>query len=342
MVKSIAMITPWNVRCGVATYSKYLVDALAEEDVEVYVARLPRFGIKTRELIIDVAERIPYDKVDIIHCQHEYGLYQNLELPFYSTLRRYGKPIITTMHSVGRFETDVIIGKISSKCIVHNLHCSKLFNLPATIIPHGVPPVRMLDRAQAKKMLGIDPKIPIVGYLGFISAYKGLETLITAMSKVKTPAGLLIAGGWHVGDETDYINTLHQLGDKMLGKKVNWIGFVPEEKLLATYSAMDVFVYPARLATESGAILQAMSYGKAILANDLPPYKEKEKVGALTTYNKTPESLALMIDELLNNKQLCDKLEKGAVDYAEKNSWSNIAKQHIKLYDSLMEKNGEN
>jgi len=103
------MITPWKKRCGIYTYSRDLVDALARAGVDVYVVPLPRFGSKTAEIMENVASKVPFDDVDLIHVQHEYGLYVNLENIFYRTLKQFGKPIVTTMHAVGNFQLDPLL-----------------------------------------------------------------------------------------------------------------------------------------------------------------------------------------------------------------------------------------
>ena len=61
----IAMITPWNVRCGIYTYSRDLIDALAELDNEVYVVRFPRFGMKNEAIMENLANRIPVDEIEL-------------------------------------------------------------------------------------------------------------------------------------------------------------------------------------------------------------------------------------------------------------------------------------
>ncbi|GAH09606.1 unnamed protein product, partial [marine sediment metagenome] len=178
----IAMVTSWACRCGIFTYSEQLSYALTrqkdsrEEDVEVYIVRLPRFGNKYPKTMENVANSVPKD-AEIISVQHEYGLYKNLEYDFYAALKSLGKPIVTTMHAVGNFTADQIISVLSNEIIVHNEFCKKRFNYPCRIIPHGCDPTNPMDRREAKKALAIPPEVPIVGYIGFISNYKGLETL---------------------------------------------------------------------------------------------------------------------------------------------------------------------
>ena len=336
----VAMVTTWKTRCGIASYSEKLARALAEQDVEVFIVRLPRFGRKSAEIVRDVAEKVPYDRVDLVHVQHEYGLYQGFESVFYETLRLFKKPIVTTMHAVGNWEFDGLIAGISNKVIVHNEFCLKRFGFPKTVvIPHGAQPVETVDAKEAKKALDINVDMPVVGYLGFISSYKGLEDLIEAVMKVPN-ARLLIGGGYHVETETPYMDKLKRGADKLLGKRVRWLGFVPDEKMGVTYAAMDVFVYPSRWATESGALITALSHGRAVIARNLSAFKEKEKKGALMTFKNIPD-LSKKIKQLLKDDTLRLQLEKGAREYAEKTSWAVVAKQHIDLYESLIPSKGQ-
>lgn len=327
----IALVTSWNVRCGIATYSQDLANALAQEDVEVYVVRLSRFGAKTPDLMVDTADRIPYDKVDLVHIQHEYGIFQGLEAPFFTSVRSHGKPIVTTMHAVGDWDKDTLISKASNKIVTHNMNCHDRFMHPSIVIPHGVISAEPTERKLAKTMLNIAKDAPVVGYLGYISNYKGLETLVTAMTKVPK-AGLLICGGWFTRQSTDYINDLQNWSVKLLGKRVQFTGYIPDEKLADAYGAMDILVYPSRFATESGALLHAIGYGKAIIASNVPSFKEKEPY--IMTFNDVAD-LAARINMLLENEEARYALELNARRYAAENSWASVAKRHVELYRNL-------
>ena len=334
----VAMISTWKVRCGIASYTENLANALGQQDVEVFIVRLPRFGFKNPQIIQNVAEHVPFQEVDLVHVQHEYGLYQGFELALYNVLKAANKPIVTTMHAVGNWDIDNIIKKFSNHIIVHNKFCFKRFNYPlmfknTSIIPHGASPTVATPNKEAKEALSLKPNWKVVGYLGFVSSYKGLETLIETMIKVKN-AGLLIGGGWHKGDQTDYINRLKEVTLKVLPNRCQWLGFVEDSKLATVYGAMDILVYPSLYATESGALITALSYGKAVIANALPPFKEKEKEGALITFRSITD-LQHKIKKLLADDHLRLKLEEGAKAYAEKTSWINVASKHVELYSSL-------
>jgi len=332
------MITPWNVKCGISTYSRSLVNAIANHGHEVYIIKLPRFGHLNQATLQNVVDSIPTDKIDLTHVQHEYGLYRSLEKSFYSSLKSLGKPKFTTMHAIRIWAIDHVVSTASDKVIVHNEFCQGRFAGESIIIPHGASPLKTPPPpiVECKKSLGISPKVPVVGYLGFISTYKGLETLINAMVKVPK-AGLLIGGSWHTEEETVYIFGLKELTLKLLSKRCHWLGYISDEDMGRVYASMDCLVYPSRYATESGALITALGNGKAVIANALKPFIEKEKAGALITFKQdSVDDLARKIRKLLRDKKLQRRLEEGAKKYCEKTAWPTIAKQHIELYQDLV------
>lgn len=335
----IGLVTSWHVKCGIASYSEALSKALAEQDVEVYIIRIPRFGLKIPEVFQKIAERIP-EEVELVHVQNEYGLFFGIHKAFYNTLREHNKPIITTMHATGNFEVDPTISKLSDAVIVHNEHCSKLFNFKCTIIHHGIWNKECVPPEVAKQSYGIDPRVPIVGYLGFISPYKGLETLINAMVKVPE-AALLVAGGGHTNEDTAYIAELKDDSLKRLSGRCQWIGYVPDEKLAYAYGTQNILIYPSRYVSESGALLTGIGFGKAIIARNLSPIVEKEKEHALMTFNDEKD-LEEKIHMLLSDAEAKKKLEVGARNYAEANSWDAVAKRHISFYEHILDEGKRN
>jgi len=330
----VATVTPHAVRCGIASYSDALSKALAEKGTDVYIIRLPRFGRKTHAILGQVVNKIPVSEVDLIHVQHEYGLYMNMDEAFYGGLKRLEKPIVSTMHAVGNRPIDRVVADASDRIIVHNQFCKKRFRFKSEVIHHGCKPSETMHRDEAMKSVGIDERVPMVGYCGFISSYKGLETLIEAISKIPKSA-LLIGGGWHAGPDTQYIASLNQMTQTLLPHRCQWLGFVPDDELARAYGAMDVVVYPSIYATESGALLMALSHGKATIATRIAPFREKEKLGALTTF-KGVNSLVKKIRRVLKDEEYRASLEEGAKAYAEANSWENVAAQHRELYEELL------
>jgi len=153
---------------------------------------------------------------------------------------------------------------------------------------------------------------------------------------VKVPkAALLIGGGWHTEKSPIYIQQLKQWSLEMLPGRVQWLGYVPDKDMPRAYGAMDIVVYPSLFATESGALLTALSHGKAVISSRLKPFREKEKLGALMTF-KSVGDLTRKIKRLLRDDELRVKLEEGARRYAESVAWSEVARRHVSLYEDVI------
>lgn len=333
----IALLTPWLVKCGVASYSYYLAHALAKQDCEVKVVRLHRFGMRDATYFTHYAEEVPLD-VEVIHVQHEYGLYEWLEENFLSSLRtrllfhRVRKPIVTTMHATGNIKSDSVIRDLCDEVVVHNKHGAAQFSLPCKVIPMGVQKVVKAEAKISKRRWNVKGKV--VGVFGFISPYKGLDVIIDAVSQLKDVT-LLIGGGWHVKTQTPYMAKIKMKAYKQLGDRVKWLGYIKNEDEPYFFGACDVMVYGHRFISESMSLMTALAYGKATLASNLPSFREKARNQTVTIF-KDAEDLKGKIQALLEEPELRGILEKNAEKYAAKNSWDIIAKQHIKLYNSLL------
>ncbi|GAH08517.1 unnamed protein product, partial [marine sediment metagenome] len=127
-------------------------EALANKGVNVYIIRLPRFGRKSDTIFNQVVNKIPVNEIDLIHVQHEYGLYNNYDATFYNGLKRLGKPIVSTMHAVGNLSIDLAIADASDKMIVHNDFCKKRIRVDSELIHHGCKPSEIVPRNVAKKI----------------------------------------------------------------------------------------------------------------------------------------------------------------------------------------------
>lgn len=328
----VAIVTPIFCRCGIATYSEALAPALSRQGVDVYIVRLKRLGLKTIQYFETLAtRRIP--EVDVIHVQHEYGLYKGGEGAFFSRLRQRSgtTPIVTTMHGVASPIPDEIVSNNSDAVIVHNEFCRERFIHDCTVIPHGVHPAETLPMEEAKEKLGLEG--PVVTVFGFIGPYKGYEEAIRTIGLEFPDVTLLAAGGWHVDLETTYIQKMKMVADQIAPGQVKWTGWIEAEDLPAVFGSSDVVLYCNRYATESGALLTSIGYGRCVLARAIPMVREKE--GTVKTF-KTDAELILGLEELLQNPELRAGYEEGARKYAREHSWDRIAEKHMDLYGELL------
>ena len=312
---------------ALATYTENLTRALAKYGVETYIVRLNRFGSKTADYLEHLAtRRIP--KVPLLHIQHEYGLFETREAVFYQALKMIHPEvkIVTTVHGIGMKQQDEVIARFSDLVIVHNQYQKRLFEWPCEVIPHGVQPRKPIEREKAKKLMGLEGE-KVVGCFGFIAPHKGIEDLLYAASKLRD-VKFLVAGGYHVEAETGYMARLK----REAASNVIWTGYVEDADLPKIFGCMDLCVYPSRFVSESGALLTIIGFGKALIARDLPPNREKPVM-----LFKTREDLVDRIREVLDDEDLRLKLEEGSRQYAQANSWMKVAEQHIKNYRKILQ-----
>lgn len=324
----VGIVTPFRVRCGVATYSEDLTKALADLGVSIYVIRLHRLGAKRQPYYEHLASRRIPEGLDLLHVQWEYGLFGGFERVFYALAKDlHDIPIVTTAHATGwRQELDEAVGELSDLVIVHNQFCKMKFmsrKKPA-IIPHGITPWLTVPEDEAKRKLGLEG--PTVGTFGFQSPNKRLEDFLVACKVMDvTP---VVIGGFLMEVETKYMHELKRLG----GDKVKWLGFVPTEEMPTVMGAIDVCVHTSSYVSESGAIATMLGYGKAVVARDLPPNREKPCLELF----KTATDLKDKIKHLIETPSERAALEAKAMKYAQENRWETIARKHISFYKELL------
>jgi len=118
------------------------------------------------------------------------------------------------------------------------------------------------------------------------------------------------------------------------------LGPIEHEALANYYNAADVLVLPSYHESFGLAALEAMSCGTPIVAARVGGLRYLVNDGS-TGYlvsRPCPQSYAVYIESLLSNEHLRRSLGLAARKRAEQFSWSSLARQLLKLYNSLAEK----
>ena len=327
----IAMLTSWNVKCGIFTYTRDLSMALSKLGVDVYIVPVERFCYKPPEYWRYVVNRrIPKD-VDLIHIQNEYGIFRDGYGVFYPLLKSLGKPIVTTMHATGlNLQVDEEVAVYSDIVIVHNEFCRDRFGYPCKIIPHGLYIHKPMDKKRAKKLLGYGVKDFVACIFGFINPYKGYEGVIRILPYVPG-LRLMVAGGWHIDVYTPYMNRIKQLANKVAKNRVRFLGYVDDKDLPKIFGASDICIANYRFATESGALLTTLSYGKCVVAKNIPAFRDKPLI-----FYENEAELANRILELMDKPRKIKIYEDKTLLWCLDRTWNKVAIKHIKIYEKLL------
>jgi glycosyltransferase involved in cell wall biosynthesis len=210
------------------------------------------------------------------------------------------------------------------------------------VIPHGplLHDAQRLTVTAAKEKLSVPDSETLVLWQGIIRSYKGIDFLLDAWRKVKDAgfhARLLIAG---MG-EADLLGAIsEQVGRLDLSDCVSLdFKYIADADLPTYYQAADVLVYPYREVTTSGALMTAMAYGKAIVATDLPAFREvlRNAETALLVKYRSVDELASALMRLIQDEKERERLGSAVAAKSDaENSWSRIAQKTRCCYASVL------
>ena len=146
--------------------------------------------------------------------------------------------------------------------------------------------------------------------VGRLLPVKGVGYLIEALKLTETRPALAI-----VGDEAPgYSGTRQALERQVaalgLQKDVSFLGYFPKEELAAAYLAADLFVLPSVAEGLPLVLLEAMAYGRCVVATNIPGNADVVRDGwnGVLVEPRNPKQLAEAIDSLLRDEGLRARL----------------------------------
>ena len=202
-------------------------------------------------------------------------------------------------------------------------------------IPHG----NFVNAVQDAELLSIFEDLGIMRgkkhllFFGQIKESKGLDLLIEALPQIDPSVNLIIAGRLRKHSFDIYKSLIEMNG---LTHRVKlFLGYITPAMRNKLFHVADAVVLPYRKVYQSGVLIMAMSYGKAVIASDLPPNIEivtNGKTGFLFR-SGDKEALAGTINKVLSNDNLRQEAAKGGYQFAALQlSWKTIAEKWINLF----------
>ena len=175
------------------------------------------------------------------------------------------------------------------------------------VVPYGIQPSRFdLDESGRKRVDELKDGLPTVLFVGRLVPYKGVEFLIRALENV--PARLRIVG---TGFLEEHLRAV--AAEKGVTDRVEFLGQVSEEDLVAHYHACDVFVLPSVTNQEMFGMVQleAMACRKPVISTNLPTGVPWVNQHGKTGYSVAPgnsKELSQSIQLLLSSRELREDL----------------------------------
>lgn len=358
----VGLITPWNQECGIANYSKDLVDNLkCQVTVFCEKSNNPEYHDPKVKVIpcwtnrdnsyLYLVEILKKNKVDVVHVQYNHDLMNSGQLKIFGReLREAGIRGIITLHST-KGGVD-IFGKsfdtliTHSKSSVNDLLGENVTKNQVRIIQIGTSSV---PQTKSKKIACIEKNLdynrPIISNFGFLLPQKGIKEQLRALRIIKNQVPnilLLIVCAIHKTNKelsTKYYNECKSLVENLdlVDNVIFETGYLSYNEIYDYLHCSDIIVLPyvnsAAQATSSAGrtVLAAL---RPVIATNVEIFDDLEDI----VIKIEPRNEGLLVESIL--KLLYDKESQSVIlnnikSFIESTSWKNIAKEHCKIYKSL-------
>jgi glycosyltransferase involved in cell wall biosynthesis len=184
-----------------------------------------------------------------------------------------------------------------------------------------------VDRASARRGLGLASDAEAVLFFGYIRKYKGLDVLLAAWPQIaatRPRARLVIAGDPSLLTPTEF-NELQAAAARV--GAVCRFGYVPLTDVIQYFTAADVLALPYRRVSQSGVLMLALAVGLPVVATNVGALGEllTDKETALLVPPDSRDELATAVSQALADDQLRARLARSGRLLAERCSWPSIA-----------------
>jgi glycosyltransferase involved in cell wall biosynthesis len=310
---NIAMLTSVGERCGIAAYTRALVEGLQTlPDTGVEVVPITE-GKQPREHYVAQAELLNAPHIDVVHIQHEHSFWGGI-LPgksaFWELRYLIKKPVVLTAHTTyaladllkikterrphkwlakqlllrnTAYRDSVDIAPfVSAMTIVHTAAARReLIERGANpnsvqIVPTGVPKaLRAPTGGKAfRERHGLHGR-RFVTIFGYIAPNKGYELTLDILPQLPEDVVLVIAGGIRVPGEEPYAECVNGLIARSgQANRVVVTGFLSDDDVAEAMEASDLVLAPHTWATGSYSVTLPLTHGRPVLASDLDCFHE--------------------------------------------------------------------
>lgn len=300
-----------------------------------------------------LAEEHSYDLIhghDWLVAHASAALASELEIPYVTTIhatehgRHQGwvdKPPQSSIHGIERWMAQRADSVITCSHYMRG-HVADIFDIDErriTVIPNGIDPadLRPVDDLQSLRAQFASPEQKLVLLVGRLVYEKGFQLALEALPGVieRVPGvRFLVAGsGTH---EAELKDQAERLGLSEHGVFLGWIG---DDALHSLYRIADLCVVPSLYEPFGLVALEAMASGCPCIVADTGGLREVvpagERVG-LRFNGGDPEHLGVMIERLLVDDELRERLVVEASEHVLSFDWSDVAERTQVVYGDLV------
>ena len=177
-----------------------------------------------------------------------------------------------------------------SQAVIADINKFDHKNKPKSWAPHPIYDHygELIDKSEARKLLGFDTQGRYVLFFGFIRDYKGLDLLIDAFGdlRIQDMGIKLVVAGEFYGDPAPYLDRIRTLD--ISNEVVLCTDYIPDNEVNRYFRACDLVAQPYKSATQSGVTQIAFHFEKPMLVTNvggLPEIVPDGKIGYVVEPN---------------------------------------------------------
>jgi glycosyltransferase involved in cell wall biosynthesis len=359
--------TPGDGSCGIGTYARNLLDGI--DDVDADTVFIPQDDRSLRYFVA-LAVQAVRGGGDVIHVQHEYGLFRRdgskypgvMGLVFFPLLYLLSsvrsKRTVVTMHSVLKLQPDeaslsvrlylILMHKLLALCTAHlvflSSDCASKFLSDIDLDPeeysvlsHGVKTDVPTDvsTAEAKRQFGFDPDDDLVAIPGFIRPPKGHDIFIEVARRLPEYEFVIAGGARPKGADFEFAERIRREAPE----NVTVTGVLDDEDYWRALAAPDLALLPYRVVTQSGTFNCCASQELPVLASDADYFTRIENRWGVPETVDIDDTAAIVdrIRTLLEDDTRRRRLASIMHQYKRANSFEQVGSDHMRIYHHVRE-----
>jgi glycosyltransferase involved in cell wall biosynthesis len=207
------------------------------------------------------------------------------------------------------------------------------------VIPHGALDY-YLSFEENGPAASVSNASQTVMFFGNIEAYKGLDVLIRAFAllpaDLQARTQLLVAGS----PNTDIASLKKLARDLKIEARIVWkLGYIREEEVPELFRSASIVALPYRAIDQSGVLMTAVAFGKAIVASRTGGFPEviQDGVNGILVTPGNAQELAGALQSLLANPARRFAMEQATSHLARTElAWSSSAQKTVALYEAVL------
>jgi glycosyltransferase involved in cell wall biosynthesis len=361
----VAIVCNWDDKCGISTYSNYLVKAMLPKVAAIKVFSEtktdrsidPETKIEVEDCwerggnLLPLAERILDWSPDFIIVQHEFGIFPDAFrfMQFIQAVKRV--PTITCMHSIYHHLDKLVYTEAIPNIIVHTKQAKNALQEMGNssrvfVIHHGC-----VQSAETDEIWNIMRNSYTIMQFGFGFRYKGVDRALQAVAnlvhgdpKFKNLYYFYLCSSNshnHLANQ-EYCDYLLKLAEELgIRDNVTIVMKYQSDKMLNLYLRLaKLVVFPYLINDDnmvygsSGAVRLAMAAKRPVIASESHLFDDLEGV---IPRPQNAEELSKAIDSVFSNAEYRSQIIDRAQKYIAYNTWDIAADRYLAIYNELID-----